>query len=143
MPSICTSTSETKKIPSRTKRFSCPDCGVLFLKPAHVRRHQLTHRDIRKFQCLEKGCGKWFSRQEHLLRHKQSHMNTKGAFTCPIEGCEKTFKFKYGMKRHLQTHSKQRDTFECTQCDDSAEDMFDSMLYNHCAFHPSNQCSYF
>lgn len=44
------------------------------------------HDDDRRFTCPEEGCGKSFTRAEHLKGHSITHLGTK-PFACPIEGC--------------------------------------------------------
>lgn len=46
------------------------------------------HDDDRRFPCPVEGCGKSFTRAEHLKGHSVTHLGTK-PFACPVEGgCE-------------------------------------------------------
>lgn len=46
---------------------TCPDCGRVFTKVAHLTRHRLTHDQQRPFSCTV--CGKSFARPDALQRH--------------------------------------------------------------------------
>lgn len=47
------------------------------------------HDDDRRFPCPVEGCGKSFTRAEHLKGHSVTHLGTK-PFACPVEGgCER------------------------------------------------------
>lgn len=43
------------------------------------------HEDDRRFMCPVEGCGKSFTRAEHLKGHSITHLGTK-PFECPVEG---------------------------------------------------------
>ncbi|KAI1463007.1 fungal-specific transcription factor domain-containing protein [Daldinia caldariorum] len=58
----------------------------------------------RSFHCNYEGCGKSFSRSEHLHRHQKNH--TDGNATCPR--CRAHFKRQDLLERHMNRH-KQKD----------------------------------
>ncbi|KAI8957509.1 fungal-specific transcription factor domain-containing protein [Daldinia sp. FL1419] len=58
----------------------------------------------RSFTCTYDGCGKSFSRSEHLHRHQKNH--TDGDATCPR--CRAHFKRQDLLERHMNRH-KQKD----------------------------------
>ncbi|KAI1451747.1 fungal-specific transcription factor domain-containing protein [Annulohypoxylon moriforme] len=58
----------------------------------------------RSFTCTQDGCGKSFSRSEHLHRHQKNH--TDGDATCPR--CRAHFKRQDLLERHMSRH-KQKD----------------------------------
>ncbi|KAI1799677.1 fungal-specific transcription factor domain-containing protein [Daldinia bambusicola] len=58
----------------------------------------------RSFTCNYEGCGKSFSRSEHLHRHQKNH--TDGDATCPR--CRAHFKRQDLLERHIHRH-KQKD----------------------------------
>lgn len=58
----------------------------------------------RLFTCTQDGCGKSFSRSEHLHRHQKNH--TDGDATCPR--CRAHFKRQDLLERHMSRH-KQKD----------------------------------
>lgn len=53
----------------------------------------------RPFKCDDKTCGKTFTRNEELTRHRRIHTGVK-PFSCNV--CGK----KFGRKDHLKKHSK-------------------------------------
>lgn len=78
--------------------LACPNCSDINGKDAArilhllaVERHHLTltlfrkHDDDRRFICTEEGCGKSFTRAEHLKGHSITHLGTK-PFQCHAEG---------------------------------------------------------
>ncbi|KAI0889502.1 fungal-specific transcription factor domain-containing protein [Annulohypoxylon maeteangense] len=58
----------------------------------------------RLFTCTQDGCGKSFSRSEHLHRHQKNHID--GDATCPR--CRAHFKRQDLLERHMSRH-KQKD----------------------------------
>jgi KRAB domain-containing zinc finger protein len=71
-------------------------------------RHQLNHRNERKFQCLicKKGLkqnGWWFKQKDGLRCHKVVHTDVK-KFKCNI--CKKAFKTKSNLIRHQKQHAE-------------------------------------
>lgn len=56
----------------------------------------------RPFKCDADGCGKSFTRNEELTRHKRIHTGLR-PYLCPV--CRKGF----GRKDHLKKHSKTHD----------------------------------
>ena len=59
----------------------------------------------RPFKCLFSGCGKSFTRNEELTRHKRIHTGVK-PFSCHVPGCNKPFGRKDHLKKHLKTHER-------------------------------------
>ncbi|KAK7557293.1 fungal-specific transcription factor domain-containing protein [Phyllosticta citricarpa] len=59
---------------------------------------------VKKFACGYSGCGRSFTRSEHLQRHLLNH--TEGESTC--ERCRAHFKRKDLLERHMQRH-RQKD----------------------------------
>lgn len=58
----------------------------------------------RPFRCEEEGCGKSFTRNEELTRHKRIH---SGLRPYPCDSCGKTFGRKDHLKKHARTHLPQ------------------------------------
>ena len=55
------------------------------------------------YMCDAPGCGKRYTRADHMRRHKLSHDGNK-QFKCHYEGCSFAFYTKYHLNRHLKTH---------------------------------------
>jgi ribosomal protein S9 len=71
--------------------------------PARKRRRSRKGLD-KKFDCTFEGCGKSYSRAEHLYRHQLNH-SAKIVFTCSFKGCGKTFVRLDLRSRHEERHT--------------------------------------
>ncbi|KAK0643641.1 fungal-specific transcription factor domain-containing protein [Cercophora newfieldiana] len=71
--------------------------------PARKRRRSRKGLD-KKFECPEKGCGKSYSRAEHLYRHQLNH-NPKQVYKCGIGDCQRTFVRLDLCNRHKERHT--------------------------------------
>ncbi|UKZ47184.1 hypothetical protein TrVGV298_001398 [Trichoderma virens] len=58
----------------------------------------------RRFECNAEGCGKSYSRAEHLYRHQLNH-NSKQIFRCEYPNCVRTFVRGDLLKRHMDRHT--------------------------------------
>ena len=59
----------------------------------------------RPFKCSHPNCGKSFTRNEELTRHKRIHTGVK-PFSCPYPSCGKPFGRKDHLKKHMKTHER-------------------------------------
>ncbi|KAJ4300500.1 hypothetical protein N0V88_003175 [Collariella sp. IMI 366227] len=71
--------------------------------PSRKRRRSRKGLD-KKFECPEKGCGKSYSRAEHLYRHQLNH-NPKQVYKCGIGDCPRTFVRLDLCNRHKDRHT--------------------------------------
>ncbi|KAJ2664691.1 hypothetical protein IWW48_000638 [Coemansia sp. RSA 1200] len=57
------------------RQYKCGvhSCAAFFKRPEHLKRHMLTHTQVRPFQCEAQGCGKRFSRRDNFLTHAKKH----------------------------------------------------------------------
>ncbi|KAI9686457.1 MAG: hypothetical protein M1820_010624 [Bogoriella megaspora] len=58
----------------------------------------------KKFECPHEGCGKSYSRAEHLYRHQLNH-NPKQIYQCDFPGCNRTFVRQDLCTRHKERHT--------------------------------------
>ncbi|KAJ2016180.1 hypothetical protein GGI03_008020 [Coemansia sp. RSA 2337] len=59
----------------RQYRCGVHSCAAVFKRPEHLKRHMLTHTQVRPFQCEAKGCGKRFSRRDNYITHTKKHLS--------------------------------------------------------------------
>ncbi|KAM0791367.1 hypothetical protein ACM66B_005832 [Microbotryomycetes sp. NB124-2] len=57
------------------KKFVCdePGCGKAFSRPDHLSRHKLNHNPVTTYRCSHAGCPKTFVRLDLLVRHEERH----------------------------------------------------------------------
>ncbi|KAH6659828.1 fungal-specific transcription factor domain-containing protein [Truncatella angustata] len=58
----------------------------------------------KKFECPSEGCGKSYSRAEHLYRHQLNH-TPKYIYKCTFPGCEREFVRQDLRNRHMDRHT--------------------------------------
>ncbi|KAF4532894.1 hypothetical protein B566_EDAN001498 [Ephemera danica] len=80
----------------RPKKYHCPHCHVAFSNNGQLRGE-------RPFACQHVGCGKAFTRNEELTRHRRIH---SGIRPYPCAACGKRFGRKDHLKKHARTHQK-------------------------------------
>ncbi|GJQ71737.1 hypothetical protein Trydic_g11430 [Trypoxylus dichotomus] len=90
--------------------YKCHKCNAAFMKPAHVKRHMLTHSGERNFKCDL--CSKSFPTSYALKGHIKFHDPEK-RFACTL--CPKKFVAKELLKKHQIKHSTVR-PYICPYC---------------------------
>jgi uncharacterized Zn-finger protein len=80
-----------------------------------TRRH--TTKEEANFQCMVKGCGKFFSRSYNFKSHMETHDEKREyPFPCQVTHCTKKFVRKTDLQRHHQSvHAKERN-HKCDYC---------------------------
>ncbi|RDA96248.1 hypothetical protein CP533_1768 [Ophiocordyceps camponoti-saundersi (nom. inval.)] len=58
----------------------------------------------KRFDCTAEGCGRSYSRAEHLYRHQLNH-NSRQIFYCEYPDCPRTFVRGDLLKRHMDRHA--------------------------------------
>jgi hypothetical protein len=72
--------------------------------PGPSRRRRRSRKGLdKRFECPEPGCGKSYSRAEHLYRHQLNH-TSKNTFHCQFPDCTRTFVRSDLLKRHHDRH---------------------------------------
>lgn len=128
--------------PQADGEFKCKFCTKSFMKPRNLRRHILTHTEVKPYRC--KACDSCFSRYDHLKVHQsrckgkrrrlevcipkislddigKGWQNKFGfqssekqqAFECNV--CSKTFSVQSELSRHVAMFHVTK-SFRCTQC---------------------------
>ncbi|KAJ4218932.1 hypothetical protein NW759_008085 [Fusarium solani] len=69
-------------------------------------RHKRRKASCKEFQCNHEGCGRTYSRAEHLQRHQLNH-SPKEIYYCDYPGCSFTFVRKDLYARHKLRHERQ------------------------------------
>ena len=67
---------QPKQEPGEKKRYYCnyPGCGKDYSRAEHLYRHQLNHNPKELHRCKVPGCDKTFVRSDLCLRHQERHM---------------------------------------------------------------------
>lgn len=89
------------------EQLKCNFCTKTFTKPRSLRRHILTHTEVKPYRC--KTCENCFSRHDHLKYH-QTRCRGKKQLEVTLE---QTAPHHVGAQAKKQTHS---DVFECSTC---------------------------
>ena len=67
------------------------------------KRKKAGYTGERPFRCQQKGCGKAFTRSDHLTQHMRIHTGER-PFRCQHQGCGKSFKQNSNLTRHMRIH---------------------------------------
>ena len=127
--------------------YKCSKCPREYKHHASWKRHELTHDQVKDFQCLK--CVAKFYSASHLKRHMAVHVNASSEFVCKIckayfsthgslsqhnkkwhnldtsykiqtftcQYCIAEFKEKRSMIKHQKVHNTTSNKFFCTPCD--------------------------
>ncbi|KAF2716111.1 hypothetical protein K431DRAFT_289696 [Polychaeton citri CBS 116435] len=73
--------ASARKIQKTDKTFKCDfeGCGKAYSRAEHLQRHQLNHAPKEIFHCQVPGCNREFVRQDLYLRHRERHFSHGGA----------------------------------------------------------------
>ncbi|KAF2138056.1 uncharacterized protein K452DRAFT_291095 [Aplosporella prunicola CBS 121167] len=73
--------------------------------PGSSRKRRRSRKGLdKKFECPHEGCGKSYSRAEHLYRHQLNH-NPKQIYHCDFPDCHRSFVRQDLCARHKERHS--------------------------------------
>lgn len=79
------------------------DDGVASGESLHAPNTANSSKPTRRFECTFEGCGKSYTRAEHLGRHQLNH-NPKDIYKCDFPGCTRTFVRQDLCVRHRERH---------------------------------------
>lgn len=94
--------------------YKCKFCTKTFMKPRYLRRHILTHNEVKPYRC--KACDSCFSRYDHLKVHQTRCKGKKTRLEVRIpkislEDVGKGWQNKFGIES-----AKKQEMFECKVC---------------------------
>jgi uncharacterized Zn-finger protein len=101
---------------------TCAECGQGFMYKKDLAAHSRETRH-RPFACLHEGCGKRYSKREHLTRHVETvhvrgsthKLEERKPFKCEL--CQARFTYNHGLTRHKKrSHRNVNVPFECAEC---------------------------
>ncbi|XP_062420195.1 zinc finger protein 135-like isoform X2 [Pungitius pungitius] len=93
-----------KTIPSGPRSLVCSDCGKVFGRMYHLKRHIVTHRKATHGEVITcPDCQKNFAFPEDLSKHAEIHVKENNG-TCPK--CNETFRSPEELETHMGVHEK-------------------------------------
>nr|CAH7721229.1 unnamed protein product [Callosobruchus chinensis] len=92
------------------RQFACHSCHRFFSSQDRLNRHQQSHSGSCPFKCEQ--CKKTFTSKFKLVRHALIHSDRR-PFSCSV--CDRTFHRKDHLKNHIKVHSPQKETYTCNQ----------------------------
>ncbi|XP_055079713.1 zinc finger protein 850-like [Periophthalmus magnuspinnatus] len=131
--------NDAKRIPGVQKSFACSDCGSVFKRKNHLKRHILRHRKETNgefYTCST--CEQTFAFPEDLTRHMKKHEKERNGIcpmcsenfsspeelqahkeevhnrTYPCSVCGKKFKLEHALKKHEEGHISGK--YYCVRC---------------------------
>ncbi|CAO3571839.1 unnamed protein product [Mortierella alpina] len=63
----------------------------------------------RMFTCIYDDCGKLFKRSEHLKRHVRSVHTLEKPYICPVDSCPKRFSRSDNLNQHIRVHRPEKE----------------------------------
>lgn len=95
-------TEHTQIFHTKALTYSCQLCSKKFVNSYRLKRHMVSHNEIRSIVCEWSGCDKKFVREKNLKNHMLIHTGEK-KFVCDI--CNSKFLRKFELKKHTDRNS--------------------------------------
>ncbi|XP_043853708.1 zinc finger protein 580-like isoform X2 [Dromiciops gliroides] len=81
--------------------YTCPECFQVFKSPLYLKRHGISHSDLRPYVCGV--CAKTFKRSSSLCQHRLTHRTRNSrAHACPL--CPRRFLDARELAQHIRGH---------------------------------------
>lgn len=93
----------------------------LSIEPQSSHNTANSSKPTRRFECTHEGCGKSYTRAEHLGRHQLNH-NPKDIYKCDFPGCTRQFVRQDLCTRHRERHDAPGKATEPNTSDDEDGD---------------------
>jgi KRAB domain-containing zinc finger protein len=108
----------TKNEPDWSPRFNCPTCLKSFSKQSALSTHELSHLNLRNFECTRSGCKSAFNVLSRLIRHMR---NVHSAEEDEIEIVKETSRkknlpLKLPSKEIQSKQTKEKTRVQCSIC---------------------------
>jgi hypothetical protein len=99
----------------RGRSTDCDICGKTFSRQDVMKRHRLAHGGEKTFVCGI--CSKAFMRADQLSEHQRVHDGSR-PYVCDFPGCDKSYTSSGNLVIHKRDHSNER-PYVCDLCDQS------------------------
>ncbi|KAK3528123.1 hypothetical protein QTP86_023846 [Hemibagrus guttatus] len=94
----------------RERKYKCDECGKSFFQLCHLKKHKITHSELKPYACTE--CGKHYRSKESYHAHLLSH---RGQRPYKCQHCDKSYGLKRDLKEHQVLHTGEK-PFVCDVC---------------------------
>lgn len=94
----------------RERKYKCVECGKSFFQLCHLKKHKLTHTELKPYACTE--CGKCYRSKESYHAHLLLHGGQR-PYKC--QHCDKSYGLKRDLKEHQVLHTGEK-PFVCDVC---------------------------
>ncbi|KAF4094436.1 hypothetical protein AMELA_G00014940 [Ameiurus melas] len=94
----------------RERKYKCDECGKTFFQLCHLKKHKLTHSELKPYACTV--CEKRYRSKESYHAHLLLHSGQR-PYKC--QHCDKSYGLKRDLKEHQVLHTGEK-PFVCGVC---------------------------